>query len=498
MESNTEKKVDNSNRSNEKRNRKKRKSLTTAILAFVVISVSIMGFLYTQVKKWDTVMMPNVTIQGIDYTGKTKEQVLTELIAIYGDEVGKKQIEVKAMDETYTIGYEELEAKYNIVEILDEAFSYGRELGFIEKYNLIKNPQEHEFSLTFTYNEEPIRDIIATIEADVNKESSDASIKYLGNDTFEVIDDVKGAKLDSEKLSMDINEKIQSEAEDLVVEATIDTVTATKTGEDLRTINANVGSYSTSYRTSGYERSTNIELATKAIDGILLMPGEEFSFNDVVGERTADSGYQIAHVILNGEYVDGIGGGICQVSTTLYNAVLIGGLEITRRSHHTYPSTYVPVGRDATVDYGNLDFKFKNNQKYPVYINAYTSNKSVYFTVYSNSELTKTKNEISTNIYKTYEVTYTITEDETLDAGIEVIDKDAHTGYKVNVYRTTYVDGKKVGTETISSDYYVPVNGEKRIGTKVVDLVGEDVEQQPTTTETEQLTEQSPEQSPQE
>ncbi|SHH28952.1 VanW family protein [Clostridium grantii] len=480
MESNTEKRGRRSSKKSKKNKRKR--IIAVAVLAIVAIAAGISGYEYSQVKKWDTLMMPKVIIQGVDYTGKTKEQVLDDLTAAYGDEVGKKQVEIKAGDKTYTIGYSELDAKYNIVETLDEAFSYGRDLDFMEKYKLIKNPEEKEFNLNFTYNEEPIKDVIATIESEINKESAEASIKYLGNGKFEVQDDIEGAKLDSEKLSMDINEKIQSETDELVVEAPIEVLTAKKTGEMLRSIDSNVGSYSTSYTTSSYERSTNIALATKAIDGTLLMPGEEFSFNDVVGQRTAAKGYQVAHVILNGEYVDGIGGGICQVSTTLYNAVLIGGLEITTRRHHTYPSTYVPVGRDATVDYGNLDFEFKNNKEYPIYINAYTSNKKVYFTVYSNSELTKTKYEVTTDVYKTYTASYKIIEDPTLEVGKEVVDKAPHTGYKVNVYRTSYVDGKKVDSETVSSDYYVPVDGEKRVGTKVeAPVVEETTEQAPAT-----------------
>lgn len=456
------------NESNVKKKRKiiNKKKILTAISIITFICVAIVGYMYQEIKEWDIVMMPNVIIENVDFTGKTKEEVLSEINKTFGDVIFEKKVEIKAGEKVYSIGFEELKAKYNIIETVNKAFEYGRELGFVDKFKFIKNPQNKEFQLNFTYAKEPIDEVIAKMEEDINKQPINATIKYLGNSKFEVKEDVKGAKLDSEKLVLDINKRIQSESEDLKVVAPIETLVAKITGKQLRTIDSNIGSFSTSYTSSGANRSSNIDLATKAINGTVLMPGKVFSFNDTVGERTREKGYKEAHVIVNGEYVDGLGGGICQVSSTLYNAVLLAGLEIVERHHHTYPSSYVPMGQDATVDYGNLDIRFENNGEYPIYISAYTKNKHEYFTIFSNSELNKTEEKIWNDVYRKYPASYKIIKDANLPKGTEKIDKKAHTGYKVNVYRVIYENGVKVKTETMSSDYFVPVNGVKRVGTK--------------------------------
>ncbi len=129
-----------------------------------------------------------------------------------------------------------------------------------------------------------------------------------------------------------------------------------------------LSSYSTRFSTSDRNRSTNITLAARKVNGTVLMPGETFSYNKVVGARTIAAGYKEAGVYVNGKVTTGIGGGICQVSSTLYNAVIYANLDIVQRTNHMFVSSYVPISRDATVSYGSLDFQFKNNRNYPIKI----------------------------------------------------------------------------------------------------------------------------------
>ena len=129
-----------------------------------------------------------------------------------------------------------------------------------------------------------------------------------------------------------------------------------------------LASYSTRFSTSDKNRSTNITLAARKVNGTVLMPGETFSYNKVVGARTIAAGYKEAGVYVNGQVTTGIGGGICQVSSTLYNAAIYANLEIVQRTNHMFVSSYVPISRDATVSYGSLDFQFKNNRNYPIKI----------------------------------------------------------------------------------------------------------------------------------
>lgn len=142
------------------------------------------------------------------------------------------------------------------------------------------------------------------------------------------------------------------------------------TAEDLGAVGHLLGSYSTSYGSSSGNRRHNVELAASHINGTLLAPGEVFSYNDVVGPRTPRLGWRNAPTYQDGEVVPGPGGGICQVSTTLYNAVLFANLKIVQRASHSMPVHYVPAGRDATVSYGGTDFRFENNSNGPVYVAA--------------------------------------------------------------------------------------------------------------------------------
>ena len=131
-----------------------------------------------------------------------------------------------------------------------------------------------------------------------------------------------------------------------------------------------LSTFSTEYATSNRDRTTNLRLAAEKIDGTVIMPGETFSYNKIVGKRTVEAGYKEAAIFSDGEVTDGLGGGICQISTTLYDSVLYANLEIVDRSNHQFLTSYVDAGRDATVSWGSVDFKFKNNRNYPIKIVA--------------------------------------------------------------------------------------------------------------------------------
>ena len=170
--------------------------------------------------------------------------------------------------------------------------------------------------------------------------------------------------------------------------------------------------YSTRYSTRNQKRTTNLKLAANKINGTVLMPGETFSYNKVVGERTIAAGYQEAPIYVSGKVVDGLGGGICQITTTLYNAVVYANLDIVERSNHQFVPSYAPASRDATVVYGSIDFKFKNNRDYPIKIVCSVQNGIANFQIYglktdndyevtiSNRITSTTSNAIYSEAYK--------------------------------------------------------------------------------------------------
>jgi vancomycin resistance protein YoaR len=186
------------------------------------------------------------------------------------------------------------------------------------------------------------------------------------------------------------------------------TVNPTVTQEDLEHVNDKlIGSYTTTFDAGNINRTTNIRLSSEAIDNIILTPGQIFSFNKVVGERTSGKGYQVAHVIVKGEFSEGIGGGICQVSSTLYNSVDEAGLKIVRRFSHSALVTYVPPGRDATVSWGGPDFRFKNNFDKPILVRINIQGGKIAIKTYtvSGSKVDKSEIEAAPKTFSEMKVT---------------------------------------------------------------------------------------------
>lgn len=192
-----------------------------------------------------------------------------------------------------------------------------------------------------------------------------------------------------------------------------------------------LGEYKTTYSTAKTNRSTNLRLAAEKINGTVLLPGETFSYNKVVGERTIAAGFKEAGVYVNGELVDGLGGGICQISSTIFNAVMFANLKINEVYYHPYVSSYAPIGRDATVAYGSKDFKFTNSRKYAIKIECTVSGGVARCRIFG------------------------LKQDPEYDVKISVVTNSKTSTYtKTTTYRNLYLNGNKVSTEKIYSCTY--------------------------------------------
>lgn len=219
-----------------------------------------------------------------------------------------------------------------------------------------------------------------------------------------------------------------------------------------------LSSYSTSFASSSSNRTTNVSLATNKINGKVLMPGEVFSFNGTVGKRTPQAGFKVAGVYMNGQVATDYGGGICQVSSTLYNAVLRANLEIVDRSNHMFEVGYVPIGTDATVSWGAPDFKFKNSRSYPIKIVTSSSNRKCVVKFYGLKESEEYDIEIVS--YRTGSVPYrtTYTTDSSLAAGQQKVIQRGSNGAKSVAYRIRKKNGQVISKELLSKDTYDPHN----------------------------------------
>ena len=213
---------------------------------------------------------------------------------------------------------------------------------------------------------------------------------------------------------------------------------------------------STSLGGSSANRKNNITLAAKAINGTILNPGEVFSYNGTVGERTTAKGYKPAYAYVGGETIEQVGGGICQVSSTLYYCTLMSCLEVVDRSEHMFPVSYLPYGLDATVNWGTLDYKFKNTTNYPIKLSLYVEGSTLYVSILGTQERTDGhKFELT---YKTVSTTARPVEekyDPSLAPGTTKVQRSGHDGLVVNSYRNEYdANGKLVNSEFIAKSAY--------------------------------------------
>lgn len=192
-----------------------------------------------------------------------------------------------------------------------------------------------------------------------------------------------------------------------------------------------LSNYSTKYAVSNRNRTTNLILASNKINGTVIMPGETFSYNKVVGARTISAGYKEAPIYVSGEVVDGVGGGICQITTTLYNAVVYANLEIVQRTNHQFVPSYAPASRDATVVYGSIDFQFKNNRDYPIKLVCSVANGTANFKIFGMKQ--ENDFEVEINSYETGR---------------------SKTAIYSEAYKILKRDGKVVSQELLSRDTY--------------------------------------------
>ena len=302
---------------------------------------------------------------------------------------------------------------------------------------------------------------IEKIHDEIYKEAKDA---YIEDEPFKLHVEENGLDFN---ISMEEAKRIISEEKEEYEIPLKITKPKVKT-EDLgdKIFKQTLSKYTTIYDAGNKSRANNIALACKTINGTIILPGETFSYNKVLGNTTKEKGYQLGGAYVGGKVVKAYGGGICQVSTTLYNSVLYANLEIVERYNHSYAVSYVPAGRDATVSYGGKDFKFKNNRKYPIKIVANAKNGVVNISLKGIKEDKEYDIEISSSVLSTTPFETTYQDNNTLAEGKQKIIQKGHNGYKSKAYKIVKYNGKVISKTLLSSDTYKPMNRIIEKGTK--------------------------------
>lgn len=408
----------------------------------------------------------NITINEINVGGLTVEEAEKHLQEKLEPVIESTSIPVRFRDKVWKIGYREIKFQYDYSDAVTKAFDIGHKGNYIKRVgDVIRTQLERkDIKLNFSYDSQQIGNKLAAISKEIEQEAKDATI-MLKKEGFVITDEVEGRIVDVSK-SYDL---IKHQVENLgnaEIELAVEITQPQIKRADLQNIKDKLGEYSTRFNAADADRTHNIKIAAQSASHVLVKPGEVFSLDKVTGPRLAKYGYKEANVIINNELVPGIGGGVCQVSSTLYNAALLSNMKIVERKSHSLPSSYVPLGRDATIADNYIDFKFENTTGYPIYIYGEVSGSWVKFSIYGRKENPGRVVKIKTEVVKKTEPKIQIIEDPTLPEGTEIEEKKAYTGYVVRSYRIIMENGKEVSREELPLSVYKVVNGVKRVGTK--------------------------------
>ncbi|MBQ3420405.1 MAG: VanW family protein, partial [Romboutsia sp.] len=291
---------------------------------------------------------------------------------------------------TYDIQLNNLISKYNNDKLFEDIIKKQKEKNIISRYLSIITKKNVNYNLYVQIDENTFKTFNEEISQDINIECIEPKV-IINDKKISYKDGVDGIKLDEESLYNDIKEYLNSKnllKENIIINGKLIKDTPKISLDDLKLINQKISTYTTTY-VSGNARGSNVENAANKIDDLLLMPGEEFSYENSVGPVIESNGYKYAPVISGGKLVNGIGGGVCQVSSTLYNTQLNAGILPTERRNHSKAVSYVPRGLDATLASGSIDYKFKNTYEYPLVINTKAENGKLTIEIWSNKDALK-------------------------------------------------------------------------------------------------------------
>ncbi|MGL5675824.1 MAG: VanW family protein [Cellulosilyticaceae bacterium] len=451
---------------------KKGQYLVLIVCQLLIVSVSLVCGLYIGslrlIKDHTNVVYHNITIENIDVGGKDYDEAVRYIEETYVNPILSQEVTIAKGEEVVTMIMEDFYKPVDIQVLLQDIAVDTNALNKREKLQLLAGQQTKDYDLLLEVDDSRVKDLAKKISTAINKESIEATI---------FIDEASNIQITPHQVQGEFNEQSfivavvdglkEQKSFQLVVEDFVVETNPARTAETLGQIDTCIASYSTKVY-GGDERETNVRLASEAINGIVLLPGDIFSFNDIVGDSTEEKGYKAAPVIVNKQMEMGLGGGVCQVSSTLYNAVLRTGLGSVRRQPHSIPLSYVPKGLDATISYDIIDYQFQNTFDYPIYIQSFLKDQNVYVHIYGNQALKGPVYELKTETYEVIASPVKYIKDATLPEGQKVLTQKGRQGYKVKVMREKYEEGKRVSTEVISKDTYKPSTTYYKIGTKKV------------------------------
>lgn len=434
---------------------------TSAAAAFIALSVFLTG---DDIRRG--VRIEDADVSWLD---------TTEARMLLTDSVNKNysvgEFTLKFGTREWKYGLDEISYRFLVDDAVSKAFSVGRTGGIFSKVYTAVNLMISNINLEINtdYDREKLVSILDDIKREIDTEPANAALSY-NSGKFAFTRDVEGLQLDVDR-SCKLVENHLRERNFTGIELAVEVLQPSIAYGEIKDIDSVLSNFSTRFNAGDINRSDNIRLACSRLNGRILMPGDEYSMNETLGPRTIENGYKEAPVIYQNELIKGPGGGICQVTTTLYDAVLLAKLRIVERSPHSMPLGYVKPGQDATIAEDSIDFRFDNSLDYPVCLSAEVVGSRINIRVLGRGRNDGNTVRLVSDVIAVYPPGKDEVEiDDSLADEEKVVSKEARNGLRVVLYRDTYsADGVLLEREKISEDYYRPSKGLIRVNRNYFD-----------------------------
>lgn len=445
---------------------KKIKYLTISLLVLIFVIVICYAGYAVALTTSKEVVLPGIKVSSVDIGGLNKGQAQDKL-SLLTQQLLEADVTLTYQEHSWPLDLSQVGLEIDAEKTLQQALALGREGAMLERWKLRHQIVQRGYTLqpVIKINTNQLAEVVNGLAGHLNIAPIDAMFTIDEQDQVVVTQSQNGQRIDMELLAKQLQQEILVTS-NISLPLPVTSVPPEYTTADIRAmgITGLLASYTTKYDAKVVNRAYNIKVAANALDGLMVAPGEEVSFNEVVGPRSSEAGYKSAGVIVNNEMVDGLGGGVCQVSTTLYNAVLLAGLELVERYNHSLPISYVPVGQDATVVYGVLDFKFRNNTNNCLYLKTEVKTNQLTIKIFGDAT-NSPKVTVKSWIERELEPQVIFQEDENLKKGQQVVKQQGSKGYVAKSERIFMQNGQMVKRETLPTSRYNPVNKIIAVGT---------------------------------
>lgn len=417
------------------------------------------------ISEWDTKIYPGTTIGQIEVGGLTIEEAMAKIQKELMDPIKDRQVRFSYANTSDYMSFKRLKVAIDDA-VYTKALALGKEGTPEERLAYIKTGQPVELTPVLTYDEDYIKEAVNYAAQIVRQTSRQAVAKRVDGKVM-LKPDAAEETLDKEALTEAIKAAIDFDPKNnKTIKATVTKTPTIVTQEDLNSITTKLTSFSTIYGWSYDARKYNVKLAADMISGSLIMPGQEFSFNRSIGGGAGESnGFKASGVYVGLDMVQEPGGGVCQVSSTLYNVLLNLGITPTQRDNHGMRVSYLPAGMDAVIYAPDLDLRFVNPFDTPLYLTASADGDQLTFNMYgAKGTLGGYSYKYESEVYEVNPAVINEIKDKTIPVGAIVLDPTPKDGSKVRVYKLTYKNGAFVKREKYTDNEYQRSDGTLRIG----------------------------------